>query len=199
MSSPSPTQHFASVNRNAPAGLSHRTSCIFTPFLIALLFAATFVDRARGADDAARREGQRLVAAAAQAAIAGNNAHYLSFLHEALRRDPGNELARWQLGEVRLDDKWLTVEEAQRRAAADPRQAEYCKLRAAAAQNVQDQLELARWCRKSKLADEAKFHFSTALSLDPKNEEALRSLDMRWKGGQLVNRDESTQHKKGVQ
>ena len=93
----------------------------------------------------------------------------------------------------------MTVEEAQRRAAADPLQAEYCKLRAAAGQNVQDQLALARWCRKSKLADEAKFHFSTVLSLDPKNEEALRALDMRWKDGQLVNRDESTQQKKQVQ
>ena len=37
------------------------------------------------------------------------------------------------------------------------------------------------------------------LSLDPKNEEALRALEMRWKGGQLVNRDESTQQKKRVQ
>ena len=182
-----------------PAGSPRRIKSAATLFLIALLLATAYTGTALAANDAARLEAQRLVAAAAQAEIAGDTSRYLSLLHDALRSDPDNQLARWQLGEVQLDDKWVTVEEAQRRAAADPLQAEYRQRRTASGQGLQDQLALARWCRKNKLSDEAQFHWATVLSLDPTNEEALRALDMRWKDGRLVNRDETAQQKQQAQ
>ena len=42
----------------------------------------------------------------------------------------------------------MPVEEAQRRAAADPLQAEYHERRTAVADNPQGQPALAKWCRK---------------------------------------------------
>lgn len=188
----------ASFAPSEPTGSSRRASQ-FPRIAAALLIMATCVTAARAADEAARLKAQQLVTAAAQADIAGDKARNLGLLHDALLADPDNQLAHWQLGEIKVDEKWVSVEESQRRAAADPREADYCKHRAAASQDLQGQLELAKWCRKSKLDDEAKFHFATALSLDPKNEEALRGLDMRWVNGQLVARGEPKQQKQQIQ
>jgi hypothetical protein len=119
----------------------------------------------------------------------------LSLLHEALGSDPDKKLARWQLGEVKMDDKWVSVEEAQRLAAADPLLAKYRESAAKATATVPDQLALARWCRDNKLDDEAQLHWSVALSIDPKNKEALRAVDMAWKDGRLVKRSAPTEQK----
>ena len=147
------------------------------------------------ADAPAKPEAERLVAAAAQAKVAGDAAKAIALLHEAVRSDPENQLARWQLGQVNVDGKWLSVEEAQRRAAADPRQGEYTKRRGSAAANVADQMLLARWCRDNKLTDEAQLHWSIVLMLDPSSKEALRALDLKWKDGRLVSRNETDAQK----
>jgi Pretoxin HINT domain len=148
---------------------------------------------------AAQQEAERLVAAAAQAEISGETARHVSLLHDALRSDPNNEIAHWQLGQIQVDGKWLAVEEAQRRVAADPLQSEYQQRRKAAGATLAHQIALARWCRKNKLGEEAAFHWATVLSLDPNNQEALHVLDLRWINGQLLGRDDIAQRKQQLQ
>jgi hypothetical protein len=168
--------------------------------IIGLLTATGFSTCARAAEtNAAQAEAQRLVALAAQAEIDGDSARRISLLNESLRAAPDRKTARWQLGQMQRDGEWVTVEEAQRRAAADPIQAEYRQRRGSIGRGLQDQVALARWCRKNKLNDEAAFHWATVLSLDPKNEEALRALDVRWKNGRLVDRNETAQQKQRAQ
>ena len=89
----------------------------------------------------------------------------------------------------------MTVEEAQRHAAAEPAQARYRELRAEHGESLEGQLALARWCRRNNLDDEARFHWASVLSVQPGNEEALRSLDVRWHNGQLASRDEVAKSK----
>src|SRR5262245_43112924 len=75
----------------------------------------------------------------------------------AAQNEPGRPhtpLGHWQEGQINIDDKWVSVEESQRRAAADPRQMEYLERKAAAANELPAQLELAKWCSKNKLDDE---------------------------------------------
>jgi hypothetical protein len=177
-------------------GASSLCSARHFVFLLGLSAFSLAGPRLLGADDTAAKKTQQLVAAAAQAEVAGNAGQALLLLKEAVKNDPENQLARWQLGQVKSDGKWVAAEEAQRRAAADPLQAEYSQRRAAAGQSVAEQLVLARWCRENKLTDEAQIHWSTLLSLDPTNKEALRALDLKWKGGRLVSRQETTQQKK---
>ena len=138
---------------------------------------------------------ERLVEEARQAQIDGNAARSFALLREAVRVAPDYELARWQLGQVQVDGEWLAVEEAQRRAAADPRQAEYRERRQAQGESPQGQLALARWCRKNDLTDEARFHWASVLSVEPNNEEALRAVDMRWQNGRLLTHGEIAQQK----
>jgi hypothetical protein len=153
-------------------------------------------NRAFGAaNETSKAEAERLVATAMQAEINGDIARSFTLLHDAVRVDPDNRLARAQLGEVKVDGKWTTIEEAQRRAAADPLQNEYYERRKAAGQSAQGQLTLARWCRKNNLNEEAEFHWSNVLCLDPKNEEALHALDLRWQKGRLVSRTQIVQDK----
>jgi hypothetical protein len=157
---------------------------------------AVFIDCAPGATaDASKAEAQRLVAAAVQAAISGDSTQSFKLFHDAIRVDPDNQLARWQLGELKIDGRWVSAEEAQRRAAVDPRQAEYRDRRKADGDTAQGQLALARWCRKSNLAEEAQFHWVNVLTIDPKNEEALRALDLRWRKGKLIARGQPAHEK----
>ena len=164
-------------------------------FLV-LIILAVLVGRAiGGAADAPKTEADRLVAEAAQAELNGNATRSFALLHEAVRVDPDNRLARWQLGELQVDNKWVAAEEAQRRAAVDPKQVEYRERRTAAGQSLQGQLALARWCRKNNLNDEAQFSWASVLALEPKNEEALKALNVRWEKGRLVSATQSAQTK----
>ena len=72
---------------------------------------------------------ERLVAEARQAEMKGDAAQQFSLLREAVRAEPDNESARWQLGEIKVGDEWMAVEDSQRKAAADPVQAEYRAIR----------------------------------------------------------------------
>lgn len=129
----------------------------------------------------------RLVDEAGQAKTDGNSALAYALLREVVDISPENSLARWQLGQVKVGDEWLSIEEAERRAAADPLQAKYLKRRDAANEKPAAQLQLARWCRSNKLDEEARFHFASFLASNPNNQEAMHALGMRWHNGQLMS------------
>lgn len=138
---------------------------------------------------------ERLVTAAAQAEINGDVSKSLSLLKDAIRIDPENPRVHWQLGQVKIDKQWVIVEEAQRRTLADPLQTEYRERRKAAGDNPQGQLALAKWCRKKDLTDEALFHWASVLAADPKNDEALRALDLHWQNGRLMTSEQMVDYK----
>src|SRR5947209_461869 len=67
------------------------------------------------------------------AEIAGDNARRNELLNQALAADPNCRAARWQLGYVSFDGKWLTPQEADRKYSSDRILAEYRKRRDQAA------------------------------------------------------------------
>lgn len=139
---------------------------------------------------------ERLVAEARQAEMKGDAAEQFARLREAVRAEPDNEQARWQLGEIKIGDEWMAVEDSQRKAAVDPVQVEYRELRRQANDKPAGQLTLARWCRNHGLEDEGRFHWANVLALQPNNREALRALESRWQDGKLVT-DEEIDEAKG--
>jgi len=163
-------------------------------FLIVVIVAVG--SRSIGATvDAAKAKAEQLVSAAVQAEVNGDSTRSFALLHDALRTDPENKLAHWQLGEIKINNQWVAAEETQRRATSDPLQAEYRERRKQSGDSPQGQLALARWCRKSNLKEEAQFHWVNVLTIEPKNEEALRALDLRWHKGRLVPRGQMAQEK----
>jgi hypothetical protein len=111
--------------------------------------------------------------------LAGDVPRYFAELHKAIQADAKNRLAHWLLGEIQVENKWVSIEEAQRRASADPRQAQYVAQRKLHDGSLNGQWSLANWCRKNDLNDEARFHWANVLSADPNNKEALKALDLR--------------------
>ena len=154
--------------------------------VLCLLVIALVAGTALGKETSEDTTAEQLVENARQAQLDGDHSRYFSLLREAVRIAPEYELARWQLGQLKIEDEWLAVEEAQRRAAADPRQAEYRQRRKAVGEDPQGQLELARWSRRNGLNEEARFHWASVLAIAPNHEEALRALGMRWHDGQLL-------------
>lgn len=138
----------------------------------------------------AETTAKRLVGEALQAEAAGDATRHEALLRDAVAADPDFSLARWHRGELRVDDEWKPIDDVQAAAAADPARGEYLQRREAAAGSLERQIELARWCRKQALEDEARFHWATVLTQDPNNEDALRALGVRWHNGRLMTPDE---------
>jgi hypothetical protein len=128
----------------------------------------------------------RLIEEAGQARSEGDVRLANMLLRDAISIDPDNVKAHWQLGNVKVGEEWLSIEESQSRAAADPRQAKYRARKRAANDTPADELELARWCRRSDLDEEALVHWTRVLSANPDNREALRAVKLRWHDGQLM-------------
>jgi hypothetical protein len=138
------------------------------------------------AEPSERASPQRLLLAGLQAEAAGDADARLALLRDAAAIAPDYAPARWQLGHVQVDNQWLPIEAAQRKAAADPRLIEYYSLRDDYGDSAAGQLALARWCQKKGLETEARCHWAGVLSIQPQNEEALRALGVRWFNGQLL-------------
>ena len=123
------------------------------------------------------------------AGLAGEADQKDALLAEALDAAPDFAPARWQAGQVRYLDEWLPVAEAQRRAAADPRQLERWQSMLDWQESTATHLQAARWCRKHELDDEARYHWAKVVQAEPNHEEALKALGMEWYGGRLVECD----------
>ena len=133
---------------------------------------------------------ERLLHEASQAKATGQCGAAYALLHQVVRIEPENSIARSQLGQIKVGREWLTVEESQRRAETDPRQAKYEEKRSQCGESPRELLTLARWCRGNKLDDEAQVHLASVLAVEPMNREALRLAQLRWRDGALKSFDQ---------
>src|SRR6476659_4585265 len=159
-----------------------RSATLFLGILLASAWAGI---TAAHDQEISLKTADQLIDEAGRAKSHGQPALAYSLLHQVVRIAPDNSLARWQLGQVKVDNEWLSVEEAPRRAEVDPRLAKYQERKETLGDSPKSQLALARWCRGNKLEDEARFHWSSVLSADPNNKEARRATGMRWHDGEL--------------
>jgi hypothetical protein len=161
--------------------------------LLSVVFGVICFAHAKDGDSGTTAE--RLLRYAGHAEVHGDVARRFALLREAVRLNPDDQRARWQLGQVQVDGEWLAVEEAQRRAAADPLQDDYQRLRDEYGDTPEGQLALARWCRSNNLEDESQSHWANVLSIDPNHREARRVLKLHWHNGRLLGREQIKQAK----
>lgn len=112
-------------------------------------------------------------------------------LTHAERIAPNYAPAQWAAGRLRVDDEWLTVEEAQARNAADVQLAEYEAMLREAADTPAVHKRLAKWCERNNLQDEARLHWALVLDVAPRDADALRALKLVWRNGEHLSRDEA--------
>ena len=164
----------------ATHGLFSTAGRVSTPLAIAVLlvcrgWSAEPGQYASSSDSAT----PSLVREALEKEVAGDNRQRESLLRQALDRSPKDPAPHWQLKQVRLHDKWQSPADVERASCHDKPLAEYSKRRDAAGLNVDDQVALARWCRKNQLNQQQRIHWLLVLQLDPGNADALKALGMR--------------------
>ena len=93
--------------------------------LASSLFAAAELPTRPAAAVKPNAESPDPVQAALLAEASGNRKSHCDLLREALKKDPDSSLAHWYAGEVHQDGRWLSLEAAERKAAADKRLMEY--------------------------------------------------------------------------
>lgn len=129
---------------------------------------------------------QRLVQSALKAEVLGDNESRQVFLRAAIEREPDYAPARWALGQIRVGERWLPLEEAESAAATSEDRAEYRRLRRAQGGSAEGELVLARWCEEHGLVDRAPVHWMNVLRFNPEHREALKKLEMRRYRGQWM-------------
>ena len=145
---------------------------------------------ATGTDSKASPSTAPSAAQSVQGAIAAearaDRAERSRLVEQALRTAPDFAPARWQAGQVRYDNQWMTVDAAIEKGAQDELLLQYQKLRSLYGNSPQGQLTLARWCQKHHLTDETVAHALRLFALRPNDPEVLKMLDLSWHKGQLV-------------
>jgi tetratricopeptide (TPR) repeat protein len=110
----------------------------------------------------------------------GLTAERLTHLTRATLIDPDNQTARGLLGQVSYKGKWKRPEEIQTSVENDPDAQttlrEYMHRRAVADQTADAQLQLAHWCVKQGLNDQATAHYQAVLRIDPSREAVWKKL-----------------------
>jgi len=129
----------------------------------------------------------------------GDISHWHQYLTDAIESDADFAPARWHAGYLRDGDRWVTIDEANRKARQDELLAEYRKMRDVCSETVEGQLRLARWCLNNGLKDEERAHLAQVLLKEPKNAAAHRALGDRLIRGVWISAEELHQAKEQQQ
>ncbi len=142
------------------------------------------------AQDAQQSKLEDSLIAAAEAEITGDHKTRTALLSEVLQTSPNHELARSQLGFVRTNDgDWLSIDESRTALPHDKLNA-YAQRREQAKDTVEDQLALANYCNKQKLADQRRAHLNRVLALKPDHAQARKALGFTRVGDQWTTADD---------
>lgn len=137
-----------------------------------------------------KKSAEELVRQALKFELARDNEQRQATLTLASKSFPDYAPARWHAGFIQTDEKWLAVEYAEQRTAADGHVFEYRKLREQYAGSLAGQETLARWCRKNKLEGLEKLHWTLVLQANPSHREARSRLAVREYQGRLFTKEE---------
>jgi hypothetical protein len=158
--------------------------------VLAATAAVDSKDSSAGAPPAAQ-----CVQGAIAAEVRADRAERDRLVAQAMQVAPDFAPARWQAGQIRYDNQWLTVDAAVEKGAQDELLQQYHKLRSVYGTSPEGQLTLARWCQKHHLMAETKAHALRLLALRPDDPELLKMLDLTWHKGELVTTAELAQRK----
>jgi hypothetical protein len=159
------------------------------------LLAVTVGFAATAASAAGKGERVRAASEAVQEAlrseIAGTEADRSELLRLALEQVSNYPPALWQTGHVQYRNKWVKHDELPDLIAEDRRLVEYRHRRGKAANTVDGQLVLAKWCVEHKLTELARAHLTALLEISPDHAEARGLLGHRRVDGAWLSEQET--------
>lgn len=118
--------------------------------------------------------GEAPLRAAFESEVVGDAAARQSQLESIKPGEPGYEEAQWQLGRIRTAEGW----EDATKVVGDPStdELEYRALRDKLGNYIESHRQLARFCRKHKLADNERGHWRRVIDLSRNDIEARKAL-----------------------
>ncbi len=120
-------------------------------------------------------EAKELVAEALHGGIYGRQKQRQELLEQAAEQSPDYEPAYWHRGLVKRDNYWTTPEQVK----PGKRLQEYQRQRDHASDNATSQFQLASWCLRNNLSDQARAHLTRVVELEPRNVAARQLLGFR--------------------
>ncbi len=110
-------------------------------------------------------------------------------LKSALELAPNNETALGLSGYVydAKTKKWLKYDEATDKARSDERLENYRTFRSKTPNTEAGQMDLAKWCLRKKMNDQATAHLCMVLEINPNNQEARALLGQKQVNGAWVS------------
>jgi hypothetical protein len=137
---------------------------------------------------------EQLVESALRFELDGDNQYREMTLKAALRADPQHSRARWLLGQLQVDDRWVKFTALDRSLRTDSVHEKYKAMRDSALGNPEAEIGLARWCRREQLRDLADVHFRRVVDSPTATAEqrqlAADMLDLRRVGDTWVSSQE---------
>ncbi len=134
----------------------------------------------RGAEADENRTADELVQAALRAAIRGA-AERQELLQAALAKSPGHAAARWHAGFVRVDNRWIHVEQYAERNVDRQKLLAYGRVREQVLADeglppAERHRKLAEWCRQRGLPARRRAHLTRLLEETPDDVDARTQL-----------------------
>jgi len=167
---------------------------VSTVVLLVAVWAAFFLARSLcHAGEPGQSDAAQLVEEALRFELEGDAARRDALLRIALQGDPECRPARWHSGHVEHHGRWVKFDQLARMAAGDEDYQQYLRVRSDYPNTVEGQFELARWCEKHRLEDQARAHFLRVLQFDPDHRLARTALGFRNIGGFWATREQIRQ------
>ncbi|HVU90012.1 MAG TPA: polymorphic toxin-type HINT domain-containing protein [Pirellulales bacterium] len=126
-------------------------------------------------------EAQVLLDKALSAEATGDTQARGEYLQQALAADPDFAPAHWQLGEMKIDGQWLSVDSAAATSTMAAKFHEYRLRRAKTRATADEQIKFAAWCSEKGLTDQARMHLQAAMSMRPthnQQRDIMKKLDL---------------------
>ena len=135
-------------------------------------------------------QGEALVKESLYFEIAGSNDERNRLLSVAQTTAPNYPPAMWHSGHVAFNNQWMKLEDVPEAAKKNTDLGAYEKQRDKAPDTFEGHLNLARWCAKRGLQDQARAHYNQVLQFDPDNAEAPAQLGFKRVGNSWVAKPE---------
>lgn len=152
----------------------------------AAVFAAP--PEAPSASIQAQPSAQSLVREALAHEALGLTQERTQLLEQAAQQDPTLPTVKWAQGLVQFQDRWTPALAVPKLLSQQTALTQYLETRGNYAQDLNGQWELAKWCEKHGLTEQARAHRAAVLSINPNHAAAREKLGFVLVGGQWVHK-----------
>jgi hypothetical protein len=144
---------------------------------------------ARPPEQKPKSPAHELVGNALFGELAGDNEVRDAYLRDALKRDPASTAARWHSGQVSVDGRWLSIDDAVERSDDKELLHEYRNRRLPLDGSPNAHLALADWCKQVGLTEQRRAHLLAVFAEEPRNLALMKELGIEEVNGQFVSTD----------